>query len=48
MVIRDRKDPHNKAGNDQTVPLLADAWKIVEPLIRGREAGKSSMFALRQ
>jgi integrase len=39
VVIRDRKDPRNKTGNDQTVPLLADAWAIIEPLIRGREAG---------
>lgn len=39
VVIRDRKDPRNKAGNDQTVPLLPDAWAIVEPLIEGREVG---------
>lgn len=37
VVIRDRKDPRNKAGNDQTVPLLPDAWAIVEPLLEGRE-----------
>lgn len=39
VVIRDRKDPKNKAGNDQTVPLLPGAWLIVEPLIKGREIG---------
>lgn len=39
VVIRDRKDPRNKAGNDQSVPLLPDAWAIVERLIAGREAG---------
>lgn len=39
VVIRDRKDPRNKAGNDQTVPLLPDAWAIVEPLIEGRDVG---------
>lgn len=39
VVIRDRKDPRNKAGNNQTVPLLADAWEIVAPLIRGRDEG---------
>jgi integrase len=39
VVIRDRKDPKNKLGNDQTVPLLAAAWAIVEPLIRDREDG---------
>jgi integrase len=45
VVIRDRKDPRNKAGNDQTVPLLADAWAIVEPLINGRKVG--NVFAAR-
>lgn len=40
VVIRDRKDPRNKAGNDQTVPLLPDAWKIIEPLLSGRDAGQ--------
>lgn len=39
VVIRDRKDPRNKKGNDQTVPLLPDAWAIVEPLIRDRAEG---------
>jgi integrase len=40
VIIRKRKDPRNKATNDQTVPLLPEAWKIVEPLIRERTAGK--------
>ncbi len=39
VIIRDRKDPKNKSGNDQVVPLLPDAWRIVEPLIRDREDG---------
>jgi integrase len=39
VVIRDRKDPRNKSGNDQTVPLLAAAWAIVEPLIEDRTEG---------
>ena len=39
IIIRDRKDPKNKQGNDQTVPLLPDAWAIVEPLIKGRKTG---------
>lgn len=29
-LIRDRKDPRNKAGNDQWVPLLGDAWTILQ------------------
>lgn len=44
VVIRDRKDPRNKVGNDQTVPLLPDAWAIVEPLIEG---GVGNVFAAR-
>lgn len=44
VVIRDRKDPRQKAGNDQTVPLLPDAWAIVEPLIKDRTEG--SLFGV--
>lgn len=39
IIIRDRKDPKNKQGNDQTVPLLPAAWAIVEPLIQDRDSG---------
>jgi integrase len=39
IIIRDRKDPKNKQGNHQTVPLLPDAWALVEPLIEGRTEG---------
>ena len=37
-IIRDRKDPRNKKGNDQTVPLLGRAWDIVQaqPTRKGR------------
>lgn len=45
VVIRDRKDPRNKTGNNQTVPLLPDAWAIVEPLIKDRTEG--SIFGVR-
>lgn len=30
VLIRDRKDPRKKAGNDQWVPLLPDAWEVVQ------------------
>jgi integrase len=39
VVIRDRKDPREKAGNDQTVPLLEPAWSIVKPEIKDRSSG---------
>ncbi len=29
ILVRDRKDPRRKAGNDQWVPLLGEAWEIV-------------------
>ena len=40
VLIRDRKDPRKKNGNNQLVPLLPDAWALIEPLIEGREEGK--------
>jgi integrase len=45
VLIRDRKDPRNKEGNNQTVPLLPDALAIVVPLIEGRTEG--SIFNVR-
>jgi integrase len=39
VVIRDRKDPNEKQGNDQTVPLLADAWSIAKPILRKGSLG---------
>jgi integrase len=39
VVVRDRKDPRLKAGNNQTVPLLPDAWEIARRLMRGRTEG---------
>lgn len=39
VVIRDRKDPNQKQGNDQKVPLLARAWEIIEPMLRARSSG---------
>lgn len=40
VLIRDRKDPKKKDGNDQVVPLLPDAWAIVTPLIQDRTEGR--------
>jgi integrase len=45
VIIRDRKDPQKKKGNDQTVPLLPDAWAIVKPLLKDRTEG--SIFGVR-
>lgn len=32
VIIRERKDPHNKQINDQEVALLGPAWEIVESM----------------
>jgi len=40
IVIRDRKDPRRKVGNHQTVPLLPDAWAIVQEILEERDRGR--------
>ena len=40
VLIRDRKDPRRKMGNHQRVPLLPDAWAIVERHIGKRTEGE--------
>jgi integrase len=39
VVIRDRKDPREKVGNHQVVPLLPEAWAIVQPILKERSSG---------
>ena len=34
VLVRDRKDPRKKTGNDQWVPLLGAAWTLLEGLAR--------------
>jgi integrase len=36
ILVRDRKDPRKKKGNDQWLPLLADAWAVLERQTRGQ------------
>lgn len=43
-LIRDRKDPRRKAGNDQWVPLLGDAWTVLQR--QPREAGQPLVFPI--
>lgn len=40
VIIRDRKDPRKKDGNNQTVPLLDSAWEIIAPILEVRQAGR--------
>jgi integrase len=37
VVIRNRKHPSKKLGNDQVVPLLGEAWEIVQAQARTAE-----------
>ncbi|ASX25907.1 hypothetical protein BA171_01835 [Candidatus Hamiltonella defensa (Bemisia tabaci)] len=30
VLVRDRKDPRKKSGHHMLVPLLAEAWAIVQ------------------
>ena len=39
VIIRDRKHPDEKMGNDETVPLLPSAWEVVENFIGTRTSG---------
>lgn len=40
VIIRDRKNPRKKDGNDQWVPLLPAAWQLLEPILEVRKTGR--------
>lgn len=40
VIVRDRKHPQKKIGNHQTIPLLPDAWAIIEPILGQRSTGR--------
>ena len=37
VLVRDRKDPREKSGNDQWVPLLPGAWALLEQQHQGED-----------
>lgn len=37
LLIRDRKHPRRKVGNNELIPLLGEAWNIVQRQDRGKE-----------
>ena len=39
VIIRDRKHPNEKEGNDETVPLLPSAWALAMDFIGDRKSG---------
>jgi len=45
VLVRDRKDPRHKAGNDQWVPLLGVAWEILQRQ-PSRDAGAERIFPI--
>lgn len=40
ILVRDRKDPRKKEGNDQWVPLLGDMWELVQEQSKDDAAGR--------
>ena len=48
LLIRDRKDPRNKTGNDQHIPLFAatgfDAWALITAHARNLGHTKGRIF----
>lgn len=48
LLIRDRKDPRNKTGNDQRIPLFAatgfDAWALVTAQAKQLRRAKGRIF----
>ncbi|MDX8353245.1 site-specific integrase [Cognatiyoonia sp. IB215182] len=48
LLIRDRKDPRNKTGNDQRIPLFAatgfDAWTLVKAQAKEMGHAKGRIF----
>ena len=47
VTIRDRKDPKKKAGNDQDVPLVGNAWPIVERQLIEHPTGRLFPYSAR-
>lgn len=44
LLIRDRKHPRQKKGNDQWIPLLGEAWDIVQAQPKDDEFGRIFPF----
>ncbi|MNX20577.1 site-specific tyrosine recombinase XerC [compost metagenome] len=40
VIVRDRKHPKQKIGNDQPIPLLGDAWPAIDRQPRGSADGR--------
>lgn len=44
VLIRDRKDPRRKMGNDQWIPLLTDAWAVMERQPKPKDEDDKRIF----
>jgi integrase len=40
VIIRDRKDPQNKKGNDQVIPIFDEGWSLVIKYAGDRKKGR--------
>ncbi|WP_282344333.1 site-specific integrase [Pseudomonas sp. PS02288] len=40
VLIRDRKDPKRKYGNNQVVPLFDEAWELLVPYLSTKASGR--------
>lgn len=46
VLVRDRKDPRKKAGNDQWVPLLNGSWELIQA--QSRVEGEGRIFPVHE
>lgn len=44
VLVRDRKHPRQKIGNDQWIPLLGDAWPLLQRQPKPAEGGDLRIF----
>lgn len=47
IIVRDRKDPESKEGNDSEVPLLGQSFEIIKRQCEGRTEGKVFPYTAR-
>lgn len=40
VIVRQRKDPKKKELNDQLVPLVGDAWEMIDAKLKAKTAGR--------
>jgi integrase len=46
VLVRDRKHPRRKAGNDEWVPLLEDAWRVLQEQLATLDADEPRVWPI--